>query len=290
MNNQNQKLKKMTNEQLKKLQKVLVEIMDDIDFVCKKYKLIYNLGGGSCLGAIRHKGFIPWDDDMDINMPRADYEIFCQKFMEEFGEKYWLHTPEKTKNLGIAFARVRKKGTIFLSREDLTNTEEAGVYIDIFIIENTYNLKFMRYIHGFLSMASGFLLSCRNFYKNRKFYLEIVKDDKSTKKIFGVKIFIGFLLSWISVDKMTHMWNNINKMCKNNNSKYITVPVGRNHFFGELYKREDFCNVVTHEFEKRNFYVCKEYDKYLSHMYGNYMEIPKDADKETHIFLNLKLD
>lgn len=290
LNNKNQELKQLTGEQLKKLQNILLEILVDIDFVCKKYNLIYNLGGGSCLGAIRHNGFIPWDDDVDINMPRGDYEKFCNFFMKEFGDKYWLHTPEKTKDLGMGFARVRKKGTIFRSREDLTNEKEAGIYIDIFIIENTYNFKPMRYLHGFLSLLFGFLLSCRNFYKNRKFYLEIVRDNKKITRTFRVKILIGFLLAWLSVDKMTTIWNNINKMCKNDNSEYVTVPVGRKHFFGELYKREEFCQVTLHEFEKKQFYVCKEYDNYLKHMYGDYMQIPKDADKETHIFLELKLN
>ncbi len=291
LNNNNSNLKKMTPEQLKQLQNTLVGIMDDIDYVCKKYKLNYHLTGGSCLGAVRHNGFIPWDDDIDIDMPRKDYMEFCKVFPEEMGDKYWLHTPERTKNLGIAFARVRKKGTIFRSREDLENKEEAGVYIDIFIIENTFNFTPIRYIHGFLSLEIGFLLSCRNFYKNRKFYLDIVNDNKKLKSAFKVKTVIGFLLSWIPVDTMVHTWNNINKMCKNDNSKYVVVPVGRKHFFGETYERDKFCIMIPHEFEgkDRQFPICVDYDEYLKHMYGDYMKIPKDEDKETHIFLELEL-
>lgn len=291
LQNNNSKLKKMNNNQLKKLQQTLLGIIDDIDYVCKKYNLTYNLGGGSALGAIRHNGFIPWDDDLDINMPRKDYQKFCEVFEDEFSEKYWLHTPEKTKDYGLSFARVRKKGTIFRSRDDLNNTEEAGVYIDLFIIENTYNLAIMRYIHGILSLMFGFLLSCRNFYKNKKFYLEMVKDNKKANKVFKIKTFIGFLVSWMSVDKINHTWNNINKMCKNNESKYVSVPVGRKHFFGELYERDKFCKTILHEFEGKNrmLPVCIEYDAYLKHMYGDYMKIPKEEDRETHIFLELEL-
>lgn len=291
LQNENDELKKMSNEQLKKLQQTLLGILDDINYVCEKYNLSYNLGGGSALGAIRHNGFIPWDDDVDINMPRKDYEKFCEVFAKEFADKYWIHTPEKTKDYGLAFARVRKKGTIFRSREDVNNTEEAGVYIDIFIIENTYNFVLMRYLHGILSLMFGFLLSCRNFYKNKKFYLEIVQNNKKTRMAFKFKIGIGFLLSWISIDKMTHVWNNINSMCKNNDSRYVSVPVGRKHFFGELYEREKFCKTVLHEFEGKNrkFPVCIDYDAYLKHMYGDYMKIPKEEDRETHIFLDLKL-
>ena len=286
LQNENSKLKKMNNEQLKSLQKTLLGILDDINYVCEKYNLTYNLGGGSALGAIRHNGFIPWDDDVDIDMPREDYKKFCKVFLKEFSDKYWLHTPENTKDYGLAFARVRKKGTIFRSREDLNNIEEAGVYIDIFIIENTYNFSLMRYLHGILSLICGFLLSCRNFYKNRQFYLEMVKDNKKARKAFKFKIVIGF-----SIDKITHIWNNVNSMCKNNKSKYVTVPVGRKHFFGELYEREKFCKTILHEFEDKNrkLPVCVDYDAYLKHMYGDYMKIPKEEDRETHIFLELKL-
>lgn len=291
LQNENSELKKMNNTQLKELQVTLLGIIDDIDYVCKKYNLVYNLGGGSALGAIRHDGFIPWDDDLDINMPREDYVKFCKFFLEEFSDKYWLHTPEKTKNYGLAFARVRKKGTIFRSREDLNNTEEAGVYIDVFIIENTYNFKLMRYLHGFLSLICGFLLSCRNFYSNRKFYLDMVKGNKKTRRAFKMKVGIGFLLSWISIDKMTHIWNNVNAMCKDSKSKYVSVPVGRNHFFGELYEREKFCKTILHKFEDENrkLPVCIDFDAYLKHMYGDYMKIPKKENRETHIFLELKL-
>ena len=149
----------------------------------------------------------------------------------------------------------------------------------------------MRLLHGFLSLSFGFLLSCRNFYQNRKFYLEIADDNKKIKNAFKMKMAIGFLLSWLSVDTMVHIWNNINKMCKNNNSKYVVVPVGRNHFFNEMYERSKFCVNIPHEFEgkERMLPICVDFDEYLKHMYGNYMQIPKDADKETHIFLELKL-
>lgn len=289
LQNENDCLNKMTDEQLKKLQEILVEIMNDIDCVCTKHNLTYNLGGGSCLGAIRHNGFIPWDDDMDINMPREDYERFCEIFQKELGDKYWLHTPEKTKDYGLAFARVRKKGTVFRSREDISNNEEIGVYLDIFIIENTYDVSIMRYIHGFLSLVTGFLLSCRNFYNNKKFYMNMVENNKKTKKVFLFKIIVGFIFSWLSVDTMTHIWNNANKMCKNSNSKYVTVPVGRNHFFGELYEREKFCKTIKHKFEKYEFQICEDYEGYLKHMYGDYMKIPKKEEQEQHIFLELKI-
>lgn len=289
MQNKNTKLKKLNNKELKQLQQTILEIVDDIDFVCKKYHLTYNLGGGSALGAVRHNGFIPWDDDFDINMPREDYQKFCAHFMKEFEEKYWLHTPEKTKNYGLAFARVRKKGTIYRAREDVEN-EEAGVYVDIFIIENTYNFFLFRYLHGMLSLMFGFFLSCRNFYKNKQLYMEMVENNQKLKNVFKIKIGIGFLFSWLSVDTMTNLWNKVNSMCKNKSSKYVAVPVGRKHFFGELYERKKFCKTIEHEFGKnRTLPICVDYEGYLKNLYGDYMKLPKKEEIEAHIFLELKL-
>ncbi len=289
MQNKNSKLKRLTKVQLKKLQNTILDIAKDIDFVCQKYHLNYNLGGGSALGAVRHQGFIPWDDDFDINMPRKDYDKFCEVFLKEFKDKYWLHTPEKTHNYGLAFARVRKKGTIYRAREDIEN-DEAGVYIDIFIIENTYNFVLLRYLHGFLSLTFGFLLSCRNFYKNKDLYLDMVKDDKELLKTFKLKINIGYIFSFLSLDTLTKLWNNVNKMCKNDNSKYVTVPTGRRHFFKEMYRRDKFCETILLEFEKKyKFPVAKDYDGYLTNMYGDYLKLPNKDEIETHVFLELKL-
>ena len=287
LNQQNAKLKQMDDEQLKKLQSFLLSMVKDFDKVCQKYGLVYNLGGGSCLGAVRHNGFIPWDDDMDLNMPREDYEKFCKVFEKEMSANYWFQTPEKTKGYGLAFARLRKKGTIFRSREDLNNTDEAGIYIDIFIIENTYNFAPMRFLHGVLSMMTGFMLSCRNFYHNRKFYLDLAGNDKKIKKVFRIKSNIGFFLAWLSVDVWTRCWNNVNKMCKNNHSKYVVVPTGRKHFFHELYLRKEFCKTVKHKFEDVELPIAMGYDKYMKNMYGDYMVLPKKNQQETHVFLEL---
>lgn len=270
----------LSNEELAKLKETLLSILSDFDKTCKKYNISYMLAGGSALGAIRHNGFIPWDDDIDINMTRREYERFRKAFPKELSEKYWFHNPDDRPDIGRGSAMLRLKGTTLKTRDDMNN-DECGIFIDIFIIENTYNGFLMRYAHGFLSLMFGFLLSCRNFYENKDLYIMLIKNNCVCK----TKIFIGHLLSWIPISKMTTIWNNINKMCKNNNSKYVTVPVGRKHFFGELYERLGFCTTVNARFETLDSYICLDYDKYLTRMYGDYLIIPNDEDKEKHVIL-----
>ncbi len=285
--NDNPNLQKMSDTQLKKLQKILLSMLLDFDDFCQKNELVYLLGGGSCLGAVRHNGFIPWDDDIDLSMPRKDFERFRKIFPKQDGEKYWFTSPEDTKNCALAYARIRKKGTIYRTKDDEGN-KQAGIYIDLSVIENTYNFAPMRSIHGFLSLALGLITSCRNFYSHRKMYLDMVKNNKKAKRTFRIKIFFGFLVSWRTEKAWSLTWNNINKMCKNNNSKYVTVPTGRKHFFGEMREREKYCKTTLCEFEKHLLPVPIKYKTYLESMYGkNYMKIPPSQKRETHAFLEL---
>ena len=98
----------LTQEELAQLQSVLLDILADIADVCDRHGITYELGGGSCLGAVREHAFIPWDDDADINMPRADYDRFIPIFRQEMGEKYWIHTPQETDNYGLMLSRILK--------------------------------------------------------------------------------------------------------------------------------------------------------------------------------------
>ena len=98
------------------------------------------------------------------------------------------------------------------------------------------------------------------------------------------KILLGMPLAILPIDFWTRLANNWNKMCRNDRSKYVTVPYGRKHFWGELYKRKQLCDTVERPFGPLTAAIPKEYDLYLTRLYGDYMEIPKDADREKHIF------
>ncbi len=278
----------LTPEQLKNLQLTLNRELADIDACCKRHGLTYELGGGSCLGAVRHHGFIPWDDDIDLNMPRSDHDLFVKFFREEYGDRYWVHTPRETEGYGLLLSRVLLKGTSVRTREDFHN-KECGAFIDIFVIENTYDQELLRRLHGLGCMAFGFIQSCRKFYRDRRPLMELINtategDRLQYRRVFRIKIFLGFLFSFRSLDAWTRSADQWYSRCHNGHSKYVTIPSGKGHFFRECYLREDVCKTVPMEYDGTIRQVPGNYDLYLRRMYGKYMEIPQKKDLEKHIF------
>lgn len=279
----------LNNEQTKELQKVILSIADDVVEICEENNINYHLTGGTCLGAIRHKGFIPWDDDIDIDVARRDYNKLVEKIKEKYSNKYYIHNPQNKEGYSIPHTQVRLKNTIVRGIND-DKSEQCGAYIDIAIMENTYNNKILRKIHGTISMILGFVVSCRKFAKESQFLLDLAKNNEEATKVFKTKIRLGKFFSFFTLRRWTIIYNSWNKICKKNNSEYVVVPTGRKHFFGEIYKREDFFETTTAEFEKRNWKIPKNYDKYLKYMYGDYMKLPKEEDREKHILKEFKLN
>ena len=278
----------LNDSQLKKLQKVILSIADDIVGLCEKNDIVYHLTGGSTLGAVRHKGFIPWDDDLDIDIARKDYDKLLKLIRENFGDKYYIHYPYNKDGYCIPYIQVRLKGTTVRGCNDAVG-DECGAYIDIAVMENAFNNKILRKIHGVFSLGFGFIVSCRKFFKFRKYMLNLAKDDKEATKVFKTKIRIGFLFSFLTLRRWTIIYDFVNRICKNQKSKYVCVPTGRRHYFGEMYERKDFYESTYSKFEGRNWKIPKEYDKYLKHMYGDYMKLPKEEDRERHTLVEFKI-
>ncbi len=274
----------LTSAQLQQLQQLLFEILCDLDTFCRENDIHYYLGGGSALGAVRHKGFIPWDDDIDINMPRSDYQKFIALFPRAMGDRYWLHTPEHTQNYGLLLARVRRKGTSVKTREDFFN-RECGAFIDIFVVENAPDNRVLRALHGVGSLALGFLLSCRKFYWERKPLKKLLDESTGCEDLrfaYRVKMTLGFFTAILPIGAWVHLNHWWNGLCKNEHSRFVTVPAGRNHYFRELLPREEVFPLVPRSFEGRAMYTART-DQYLRQLYGDYMQLPAKEARETHI-------
>lgn len=278
----------LDDKQIQDLQKVLLEIMSDIIDVCNENHLSYSLSGGTLLGAVRHNGFIPWDDDADLDITRKDFYKFIDAFKDKYSDKYWVHIPGKTDEYGVLMTRVRKKGTVCKVSED-ENNDENGIFVDIFIVENTYNNLILRKIHEFLCTLVLGVVSCRNFYKNRRSFLKMAEGHKNVLRLFRLKIFLGALISWIPVKTIVSFADKIFAMCKDDNSKMITIPAGRKKFSGELFMRSDYCEYIESSFEGYKWKIPAGYERILTRLYGDYMEIPPEDKREKHVLLDFKI-
>lgn len=164
-------------EGLKRLQACLLTILDDIAVVCREADIVWSLGGGSALGAVRHQGFIPWDDDLDVNMPRGEWRRFRTAFEARFGDKYVIYEPGSPADYSLAFPRIRLRGTRVVTREDLLAPNiEPGAFVDVFMLENTFDNPLLRRLHGLGSLLLGFCYSCR-----KQFHVKIIQMENLSK-------------------------------------------------------------------------------------------------------------
>ena len=130
-------LHRLTDEETEAIKNVVLEAALDVIALCDENGIPYMLGGGSALGAVRHGGFIPWDDDIDLMMPRADYEAFKRVFPQALGEKYVLQAPNTPGcEISNTFMKIILRGTERLELQKLNAPGAHGLWLDVFPIDN----------------------------------------------------------------------------------------------------------------------------------------------------------
>lgn len=265
------------DDRLRQLQLTELKIMDCFVDICKKNNLEYFLLGGSFLGAIRHKGFIPWDDDMDVGMPRKDYDRLFEIIDDLLPDNYVFRNFKKGNESTIYFSRIED-----LSFEIIDNSANVKrkryAWIDIFPIDGMPNNIIVRNIHKFNLLYRRMLLQYSNFSV-------VVNQNLPNRPLFE-RMLIKFG-NIFNVEKLLDTDKCLNKLDKQlrkyryEDSDYVVNFSGA-YKFKEMFKKDIYMNKCLYQFEDRQYYAPKEYDFVLKQMYGDYMQVPKDVDKYKH--------
>lgn len=251
-------------EYLSKLHEDILSIMDDIDNVCTQHNLKYYLIGGSLLGAVRHNGFIPWDDDLDIIMPREDFEKLVEIYQTSNDSDFYLRWITTESNYWQLFAKVCKKNTVF-KEDSLDETVPSGIFVDIFPVDlcGNYNwwLNILRMSINQLRtlLCAGVMNKQRSDIKNR---ISKLIGSRNIHRCVNFIIKLGSLTG---------------------NTNYAMYGSGY-HLKKQLFPKEWIGNGHRLPFESKSYKCPDQPSKVLQLTFGNtYMQLPPEDRRITHL-------
>lgn len=254
----------MSSQTVRDVQDKILDIMLFIDKVCRENGITYFIMGGTALGAVRHSGFIPWDDDLDIFMTPSEYAKFKIAFDETYNDKYVIQEWRTTPNY-LEYAKVRMNGTTFIEKNFIDRKDmHHGIYVDIMILHKCPDkLLQQRLIYLQSKYVTLYALSQRNWVPKNKIQAIIL----ASLKLLPNKT----LAKWCyrNIYRYDDMKDNF-KWC------YFITPA---KFKQGIFEDFMFQNPVDINFEGHKFLASKDIKKYLDYRYGNYMKLPSEEQQ-----------
>lgn len=258
------------------VQKTILIAAKEVKRICDVNDINYSLEGGSLLGAVRHGGFIPWDDDIDFAMTRKNYEKFIKCCEKQLNERFEILNWHTDKYYGNGFLKILIKDTIAIEEGTETAKYPHKLFVDVFPFDSIPDSKRKQFIQRVISR------SCIRILQQK---------DGSGFKTIGLKTPIYLLFRFISkilshdflVGVAEKALNRYNKM----NTKFLTSITGVYEYNREMIEQDIFNDFIELEFEGIPFKAIKNYDKFLTQVFGDYMKIPSPEDRKNHEFISV---
>ena len=238
------------------LHELLLEMLLDIDAVCKRHEIPYLIAFGSMIGAVRHSGFIPWDDDVDLIMMRSDYERFLSVAEQEMDHDRYFVQKEMTKEWSRAFSKIRRNGTTFIESDMVPETEHQGCFVDIMPCDNLSVNRFVAKLQWIAAQSITAKTMRKRGFRNITFKERML-------------LFLSALIS----TKRLHAFVIKRQLT---DSPFVHCFFCCTHMETAMYPREHMTEIMSHEFEGYEVPISKHYDAHLRQVYGDYMQLPPE--------------
>ena len=260
----------MERELLRKVQLTQLEIAKEIKRVCEENDIRYFLADGSFLGAVRHGGFIPWDDDMDMGMMRSDYEKFCRIAPSKLKPEYCLQTWYTEPNYGLPFGKVVKRNTVYLENKKSRRLQENGFYVDIFPFDYVPEDPSERAAHARKLLAIYRVKLMKSGYKP---WME--NDRIIWKKRVGY-LYYQLKSLFVSQKELARAYDALAVSYLDSSVVCEQSALPKPDYYESAWCEE----LADYIFEGETFKGPKDYDKFLTALYGDYMQLPPEDQRE----------
>ena len=247
----------------------VLDMLKYVDKICKENDIKWYLSGGSAIGALRHEGFIPWDDDADIMMPRKDYIRFL-KVMKKQKSKYKVGSLYSEKKWTFSFARVWDSETKV--EYDNLNEAETGMFLDVYPMDGLPKSMLWTKIYY---MRVKVCYVCLNAAIRKRF--------KPEEKYINIKKIMGVIMRKIGPERICRHIDNMAKKRSFETSEYVGCSVLCHYMEKERFRKKDFIEQRYVKFEDTTLPVPNGCEEYLKALYGDYMKIPDNIESEHHM-------